>query len=869
MKKGVKKISGTSEIKVGEWQTYTVSEWYSDTPINQRIVSQVKWAVYHLNNGVPNKILEKTEGKIRFQEAAIGKSYLIVAYLYEPEISTGFKVTVIGSDKKEISSIEVTSKSKKIAYGSTLDVKIQTVGMQSEYLELSLYEDDANGKGHNSINEKNLLKKRNVQVGSNGIAIAHFLLEPDFEKIANAYNKSEGSQHEFYVTAYHLGSLKAASDNINVANPKHVEVRKDETTKVIKGQQPPKPKPVSPYKAKAGTPKPATASGISKVTLVKNGSKKLLATVYSSGLIGKTVRFKVMEEDTFSNDLLVDTKFVLDKDIYGRNIYLDKISQSLGGTSGDLEGREQELFVDVEVLETKTHIISKTIDVDISDFKVEVADNKTETVIKNNPVSTKSVNGCLCKETYSQLIWGGSVNCDFRKKVVQICKDLWGESRKMEMANGLMAVMKVETDGSFKAHQIMGKPIGDVNKITKDDFWLIKKDGSKTSRAVGLIQFTQSALVQIGEFKNGTGFDKLHAVKLKFAKMGEIAQLDYVKKYFEPAKDKIKTPEDIYLQVFAPGGVGKKDNFVLYTVGTEEYRQNKSIDLENDGDGKILRSEILGRYKKSKIEGAGKKTQDFNCGVTPIGKPANAKGIVSYRIFSNGNIEKHIPKIIQVGFEKKYKFVYHDKNNGEHDICTVDFVSAQNWLKGSKTNGGAGWEQRGIGKAARYYQKGSGTNILINIPSSLNYSSGTVIIKYGDNTTREYMDPKAFASLIGALAECGYKDVMMNGFTSKDGTGSPSVSHINGIAGDLRYLRKDKSGAALHINTSPSQLDIVRQEKLIDAFVKFGYTSFLSFNITVNKKAFRLKLSTHLADHHHHIHLNKQGYNPKYNEIKE
>lgn len=865
MKKGVKSISGKSEIKVNEWQTYTVKEWYESTPMDKRNSGQLKWAVYFINKGKPEKILEKTEGTFRFQQPAVGNTYLIVAYLYEPELSTGLKVTVVPSAKKEITSLKISSTSKKIAYGSTLDVIVQTTGMEGDYLELTLYEDDADGKGHNSVNDKNLLKTKKVQVGSQGVAKTNFLLEPDFQKIANAYNKEEGSQHEFYVAAYYLGSLKATSDNINVANPAHVDTRKEETTNQIKGNKPVTPPPTPPYKGKPDTVKPVNGNGISKVTLVKNGPKKLSSTIYSKGLIGKNIRFKVMEHDTFSShDLLVNQVFTITNDVFKVNIALDKIPQSLGGGFAD-EGNEQELFVDVEVIETKTHILSEVVNVDISEFKVEIADNKTETVIKDNPAPAKPPKGCICKDQYEQLIWGGSVNCDFRQKVVQICKELWGESRKMDMANGLMAVMKVETDGSFKAHQIMGKPIGDVNKITKDDFWLIKKDGSKTSRAVGLIQFTQAALVQIGEFKNGTGFDKLHAVKLKFAKMGEIAQLDYVKKYFEAAKDKIKTPEDIYLQVFAPGGVGKKDNFVLYSVGTEEYRQNKSIDLENNGDGQITRAEILGRYKKSKTEGANKKTKDFTCGVTPTAKPADAKGVVTYRVYSTGKIEKHIPKTIKAGFEKKYKYVYHDKSNGEHDICTVDFVSAQNWLKGSKSNGGAGWEKKGT----RYYQKGSGTNILVNIPASLNYSSGATIIKYGDNSTREYMDPRAFASFIGALAECGYKDVMMNGFTSKDGTGSPSVSHINGIAGDLRYLRKDKSGAALHINTSPSQLDIVRQEKLIDAFVKFGYASFLSFNITVNNKPFRLKLSTHLADHHHHIHLNKQGYNPKYTEIKE
>lgn len=390
MKKGVKSISGKSEIKVNEWQTYSVKEWYESTPMDKRNSGQVKWAVYFINKGKPEKILEKTEGTFRFQQPAVGNTYLIVAYVYDPELSTGIKVTVVASAKKEITSLKISSASKKIAYGSTLDVMVQTTGMEGDYLELTLYEDDAEGKGHNSINDKNLLKTKKVQVGSQGVAKAHFLLEPDFQKIANAYNKSEGSEHEFYVAAYYLGSLKAASDNINVANPAHVETRKDETTEEINGNKPVTPPPTPPYKGKPDTVKPVTVKGISKVTLVKNGPKKLSSTIYSKGLIGKNIRFKVMEHDTLSsNDLLINQVFTITNDVFKVNIALDKIPQSLGGGFID-EGNEQELFVDVEVIDTKTHIISEVVNVDISEFKVEIADNKTETVIKE----PEKVKGC-------------------------------------------------------------------------------------------------------------------------------------------------------------------------------------------------------------------------------------------------------------------------------------------------------------------------------------------------------------------------------------------------------------------------------------------------------------------------------------------
>ncbi len=461
---------------------------------------------------------------------------------------------------------------------------------------------------------------------------------------------------------------------------------------------------------------------------------------------------------------------------------------------------------------------------------------------------------------------------------MEICKDLWGDAKKKEMANGLMAVMRVETRETFKANQLEGyKSLIPKEDMKIEHFW--KERNRKSSRAIGLIQFTQEALTALGEYKSNKAlsierrFDELNKVKLRFAKMSEIVQLEYVKKYFElgGAYKKFKSAEDIYLHVFAPKGVGKNDDFILYEKGTDAYTANKSIDTENNNDGEITRSEILNRYKKSKEEGVGKKESNFSCkNVAEKSVKIDTKGVVTYHIYSDGRIEKHIPKVIKQGFEKKYKYVYHDKDEGDHEICILDNLKTDAWNKGAKQSTRVGtWERRVSGGKTRYYQKGTGTVELVKMIFPFNYVKGNLKIKLADNTTREYVNPKTFASIIGALAECSFDDVTMNGFTTSDGTGAPSVSHINGIAGDFRYLRKDKRITNLHINTDPNQLDVTRQEQFIDALVKFGYKSFLSYNITLNGRRFILKKSTHYADHHHHLHLNAAGYSPNYKEIKE
>ena len=358
----------------------------------------------------------------------------------------------------------------------------------------------------------------------------------------------------------------------------------------------------------------------------------------------------------------------------------------------------------------------------------------------------------------------------------------------------------------------MGSSLKEVDKISKDDFWLIKKDKSKSSRAVGLIQFTQAALVQIGEFTNGSGFDKLHEVKLKFAKMGEIKQLDYVKKYFQSAKDKIKTPEDIYLHVFAPSGVNQKDDFVLYTKGTEEYRQNKSIDEENNGDGKIQRSEILGRYNKSKSGGQSNKASTFNCSGS-LNSVINAKDIVTYRIYSDGRIEKHIPKVIKEEYKTKYKYVYHDIKNIQHEICEVD------WIEVDKRNDGetiasipkghiktydypsGGNAQKayvysnddicveGTEYGYKKYPKGKGKVQLVKMKDNLKYKSGKIKIFYSfKDSQRRYCNPDTYAAFIGALADIGREDVKCTGMCFSDATSYPSVTHPNADSADTSYF---------------------------------------------------------------------------------
>lgn len=482
------------------------------------------------------------------------------------------KVVLFNRGKKDVN---------KADYRDTLIAQAFCTGLFGEEIEFQLWEDDAPGEGHNSeINKNNKIPRvYKAIVNEKGIAEAKISLSADekiMRQIANKYlmkgDKDEGANHEYYVTATHLGKEEKASQvNVNVANPDYKPKPKENTAKF----------PATPA---SKTPKQTDNKGKildayfvdgneKKLTKVKTG-EKIRVRVDSQNLKGKHIQYVIWEYDTVSHDEVYRSgKIRVDNDAIVTNGFTltnDIFSKGTSGVWGDSDNEKQNYFIEVIPLDVSAE--SKKFGVN-SDGLMEVEKAKSPAIVKKTNQPTKG--SCICQEQLKDLVWGGEVNCEFRKKVVQICNELWGEDRKMQMANGLMAVMNVETAGSFKAHQIMGKSIQDVNSITKDDFWLYKKDKngkiiSKSSRAVGLIQFTQAALQAIGEFKSGTGFDKLHELKLKLAKMGEVNQLDYVKKYFEDSKSKIKSPEDIYLHVFAPKGVGNADDFVLY----ESVRKN-------------------------------------------------------------------------------------------------------------------------------------------------------------------------------------------------------------------------------------------------------------------------------------------------------
>lgn len=224
----------------------------------------------------------------------------------------------------------------------------------------------------------------------------------------------------------------------------------------------------------------------------------------------------------------------------------------------------------------------------------------------------------------------------------------------------------------------------------------------------------------------------------------------------------------------------------------------------------------------------------------------------------------------------KAKYIYYDSSDKKHEIGTYDIIVAENTF-------------------FDYKDKLGGNKIyLIDISSNISsYSSGDVQFKLANNTSRPYANDITTASLLGAMLNTGYTDFTFNGGSNNKGESpAPSKSHKNGTNLDLRYLRKDKSGGAVHLDKNDETgdpcgwkgLDVERQNKFNAALILFGWGSVKAWNYweSINspntgkiwdewyvewKKQHPdetekpvLKNIEHLANHNHHIHL--QSYNP-------
>ncbi|WP_276894680.1 hypothetical protein [Frischella perrara] len=235
--------------------------------------------------------------------------------------------------------------------------------------------------------------------------------------------------------------------------------------------------------------------------------------------------------------------------------------------------------------------------------------------------------------------------------------------------------------------------------------------------------------------------------------------------------------------------------------------------------------------------------------VSMLGRFVNP-GIVTYHIYHDGKIEKHIPQEISKGYEQKYKYVYHDVNKNQHEIGIFNIHKTKAMKRGNV--------------ALDYDVE------LINVKEfEEGYSSkdGSVLAKFStfnSDHDRWYINPNCFAGLLGAMLELNVDYLGFNGFSTYDAKSVKSKSHINGIAGDLRYLSIYKLGEKTYL--THSHFDFEKQNEFNDALYKFGWarTSLMySEYFTYKKKSNTLlNYTKHMHKegkggyaHYHHLHI--------------
>ena len=161
--------------------------------------------------------------------------------------------------------------------------------------------------------------------------------------------------------------------------------------------------------------------------------------------------------------------------------------------------------------------------------------------------------------------------------------------------------------------------------------------------------------------------------------------------------------------------------------------------------------------------------------------------IVTYHVYWNGRIEKHIPKVIQKGYENKYKYVYHDEKGQEHEIGLFNYFTT------------TAMAPKNIPIKGRNVE-------LIDVRDFKGYCSPNVKIRFStinSPSSRYYINPSCLASLFGAMAILNIDYLGFNGFSDKLARSvGKSRSHINGERGDLRYLSNNRNGEAILLQSS-------------------------------------------------------------------
>ena len=236
-------------------------------------------------------------------------------------------------------------------------------------------------------------------------------------------------------------------------------------------------------------------------------------------------------------------------------------------------------------------------------------------------------------------------------------------------------------------------------------------------------------------------------------------------------------------------------------------------------------------------------------------------GLITYHVYHNGKIERHIP-INLIEYDKvKYQYIYHDINNNLHKLGTFEYVEIKNNY---------------LSRSDKRYGDTEYIHLidLRDVPQEYEKHGLKYRFNVDTDQKRYFMNRDTLASFFGAMLEVNFTDISCNGFSTEKGESGVSKSHKNGYHGDFKYLRKDKilykgAGTSLNIKFHPEELDVDRQNQWIDALYKFGWTNMLGWSYSIKGKVYFLNhIPKDTKNHEHHLHVEYYDLK-KVEEIKE
>lgn len=249
--KGIAKIKGSVNPKIGEDSFYEVVEFYEGTPVPNS--NDIKWKIFKKNN----EKWDEAEGKIKtgmavsfnFPPRSYGKEMLVEAYLVGPEKKSppGLVVKPVLGSRKIVNAEILDANGGKITqtpkYGQSITLKVTTQNMPGEILKLSLWERDTiKDNEHDPKGNTKLWSGNSKIIDLKGIVEEKIMLTLAMKSDANK-SWFDGSEHEYYLLVEANG-MKKISATRQVSNeeaftiPAKKPVEKPKETKPIVKQTP-------------------------------------------------------------------------------------------------------------------------------------------------------------------------------------------------------------------------------------------------------------------------------------------------------------------------------------------------------------------------------------------------------------------------------------------------------------------------------------------------------------------------------------------------------------------------------------------------------------------------------------------------------